>query len=104
MAANFARDESWSTCSRAAISPMARIVRAEAPLAGHHVGGECVDRLALRLAVLERPEHVLQRLQLLDGAAGVARVQQRGEGLQQVAQLLGPLAQVVQVLGRRGVA
>ena len=31
MAANFARDESWSSCSRAAISPIAKIVRAEAP-------------------------------------------------------------------------
>ena len=71
-------------------------------LAGHHVGGECVDRVALRLAVLERPEHVLQRLQLLDRAASVARVQHGSEGLQQVAQFLGPLAQVVQVLGRRG--
>jgi hypothetical protein len=73
------------------------------PLAGHQVARACVDRFALRLAVLEGPEHVLQRLQLLDGAADVARVHQRSEGLQQIAQLLGPLAQVVQVLGRRGV-
>ena len=31
VASNFARDESWSACNLAAISPMARTVRAEAP-------------------------------------------------------------------------
>ena len=31
MAANCARDVSWASCSRAAISPIEKIVRAEAP-------------------------------------------------------------------------
>ena len=66
--------------------------------------GERAQLVLLHLGVLELAQAVLQRLQLLDRLPVLARVVQGAEDLQQVAQLLAALAQVVQGLGggRRG--
>ena len=57
--------------------------------------------LLLNLPILELAEAVLQALQVLDRALVRLRLEQRREELQQVAQLLAALAQVVQPLGGR---
>ena len=67
---------------------------------GQHRFGQRADLAALDLAVLEVTEAVLQLLEVADDLAVRDRVVQRGEELQQVAQLLGALAQVVQGFGR----
>ena len=66
--------------------------------------GERPQLVHLHLGVLELAQAVLQRLQLPDRLPVRARVVQRTEDLQHVAQLLAALAQVVQGLrgGRRG--
>jgi hypothetical protein len=65
------------------------------PLGQHRVG-QRLDLVALHLAVLEVAEAVLELLEVADDLAVRDRVVQRGEELQQVAQFLGALAQVVQ--------
>ena len=69
---------------------------------GQHGVGELVDFPALDLAVLELAEAVLELLEVADDLPVRDRVVQRREELQQVAQLLGPLTQVMKGFGSRG--
>jgi len=66
-----------------------------------HPLSERAQAVALHLAVLERSEHVLQSLEVLDGTPVSLCIAHGSEHLEQVAQLLAALAQRVDVLGRR---
>ena len=72
---------------------------------GGVVGRQLVGGLAqlggVDLGVLVLAEEVLQLLEPLDERLALRRREQTGEALEQVAQLLGVLAQLVDVLGRR---
>ena len=66
-----------------------------------HLRRERAQRVGLDLAVLEAAELILQALERLDERlADLGRIE-AGEELEQVAQLLADLAQLVQVLGGR---
>ena len=100
LAAKSARASAWLSASFAAISPMASSVAAGAGAArpASRRPASWIS-CALHLAVLELAEAVLQLLEVADHLAVRDRVVQRREELQQVAQLLGALAQVVQGFG-----
>src|SRR5438046_5433654 len=66
----------------------------------HHLCGEHPYLMLMHLAVLVFTETVLQAVEVTYGLLVNCRVMQRGEELQQVAQLLASLAQVVPALGR----
>src|SRR5215510_6494417 len=69
-------------------------------LFGHHLRGEHPYLMLLYLAVLVFTETVLQALEIPYGLVVNCRIIQRGEELQQVAQLLASLTQVMQALRR----
>ncbi len=71
---------------------------------GEHLRRESADRLSLHLTILELAEAILQALQVLDHSPVGGRLVQRAEELQQVAQLLAPLAQRVQLGARHALA
>src|SRR5262245_28628225 len=66
----------------------------------HHLRGEHPYLMLLHLAILVFTETVLQALEIPYGLLVNCRIMQRGEELQQVAQLLASLAQVMQALRR----
>src|SRR5215469_10356861 len=66
----------------------------------HHLCGEHPYLMLLYLAVLVFTETVLQALEIPYCLVMNCRIMQRGEELQQVAQLLASLAQVMQGLRR----
>ena len=69
----------------------------------HHPGqlvGQGAQVVGLDLAVLVGAEHVLEALERLDHRLGHRGGPQAAEELEQVAQLLAALAQLVEVLGR----
>ena len=92
------RARRWS--SRSLSCPIASIVSDDAPVVVQ-VAGDVAEHGDVDLGVLVLAEVVLQRLQPPHERLASALRQQAGEALEQVAQLLGVLAEVVDLLGGR---
>ena len=101
LAANSARASAWLSASFAAISPMASSVAAgAAPFGQHRVSERRGSRARCTSLSWNSPRQSWSCLRSLSDLPVRHRVVQRREELQQVAQLLGALAQVMQ--GFRG--
>ena len=80
-------------------SPIASTASAEVAV-GHHLRGEPAQGQPLHLGVLEPPSTSCRPLRSPHGALPARRSSTGGEHLERVPELLAPLAQRVQVVGR----